>query len=772
MAKSTVVLIVLGVILVVGAVAFIAFCNIVYGSIDGFVEMVMRASLQARYDRLVAGQATWPWAVWIFLFGFVAVLILVLLVVLYLTLMERKLLGWFQIRLGPNRVGPWGLLQPFADMVKLLIKEDIVPRAADKALHLIAPLFIFIPTLLAFVAIPFAAGTVELPQELVSPTFDSVWVEWVPSELAGERGLPGPGFLEAEYEIEDSEEYHKTWWVSTELDHEPLFIPTDADGYDPDNRYRNPYPLTLPIKQENPGAPVEYLTFYSLVDFETAARAYDVLEIRWEGSRGHMGVVEIGIDGEKIDQVEDEFSEIIAQSGPEIPYEERFQFSRPPKRYIENLFSEFTNAVAINNRSFGVDSMSPAFGRASGAQSSWRDIYTMDWKHTCYIHGWVDGDEEKASLFFFPSRSAGEEQVAPEADLEGMEWQDTEAAFRLQRMAGSGYLIETPDGNVTNLTRFGDTFDGTIGGEQVTLTLKSSQYYTIYIIAKDLGIGIIYILAVTSLAVLGIFMAGFGANNKWSLFGAVRSAAQLISYEVPMTLAVLGPVLMSGTLSVVELVESQRSVWFVLPQFLAFYVFLTTMTAEVNRSPFDLPEAESELVAGYHTEYTGLKFGFFFLAEYANMFLSAAVMSILFFGGWKGPFDFPFLGEFASSFIWFMAKCLFWMAVFIWFRATFPRFRIDQMMDYAWKVLLPIAMVNIVLTGYFAYSDWHFVIWKENNWRIWESYIKPLFVNEYTKIYAVPFIVIITILIVTDVIGRRNDLLREKALKETAGPGA
>ncbi|MCX6644739.1 MAG: NADH-quinone oxidoreductase subunit H [bacterium] len=269
-------------------------------------------------------------------------------------------------------------------------------------------------------------------------------------------------------------------------------------------------------------------------------------------------------------------------------------------------------------------------------------------------------------------------------------------------------------------------------------------------------------MAVTSLAVLGIFMAGFGSNNKWSLYGAVRSAAQIISYEVPMTLAVLGPVLMAGSLSIVDLVESQRTVWYVVPQFFAFYVFLVTMTAEVNRSPFDLPEAESELVAGFHTEYSGLKFGFFYLAEYANMFLAAAVMSVLFFGGWKGFFEIPIIGEFLSSFVWFMAKCVFWLCILVWFRATFPRFRIDHMMDYAWKVLLPIAMINVIITCYFSFSDYNFHVWIENNWKIYHDYIRPLFFEKITSMYAIPIMMIIGILMLNDTLGSMAEIKRKR----------
>lgn len=749
-AKSTRWLIGIAGVIVVIVGGWMAVCFWQFGSVDGFFQWALELFLQARYNRIVAGQPTWPWAFWIFLFSFVAVLVIVLLVVLYLTLLERKLIGWFQIRQGPNRVGPWGLLQPFADMVKLLIKEDIVPYKADHALHLLAPLIIFIPTLLAFATIPFASGTVELPQEIVSPSFDRLILEWIGPDDIEARGFPSPGFLEAAVGIEEDEGAHKTFWVERELDHAPIFIPTDSNGEISDNdenkiRYRNLFPLIHQIKPEvsGPSEPV-YATYITAVDFGTSGKAYDILELDWGGS-GHNGILELGLQGETIDRIESEFSEILTSTGPDVPPGEQFNFGNLiPKAYLENLGNKYAESVGINSRSFDAASMIPAFARASGQRAVSRDIYTPDWKNVCWMHNQVDMTTGKSNLIFTPE----------DFNIENDDWRTASGTFMLERIAGGGYIIELPDGSLQTLAAAGDTAQVTIGDKPVTLSLKDSQYYTIYVMGADLGAGILYILAVTSIAVLGIFMAGFGSNNKWSLYGAIRSAAQIISYEIPMTLAVLGPVLMAGSLSVVDLVESQRSVWFVIPQFLAFYVFLVTMTSEVNRSPFDLPEAESELVAGFHTEYSGLKFGFFFLAEYANMFLAAAIMTVLFFGGWKGFFQIPIIGEFLSSFVWFFAKCFFWMCVFIWFRATFPRFRIDHMMDYAWKVLLPIAMINVIITGYFAFSDYNFTIWAENNWRIYDSYIYPMFFDQFVSLYAIPILSIIWILVVSDLWSR------------------
>lgn len=760
-AKSTLVLGIIVGLIVVFAVGFIIGCHLIWPGIgvDGFFQWVLETCLTARYNRIVAGQPVWPWTFWIFFFGFLALLVFVLLIVLYLTLGERKLIGWFQIRQGPNRVGPWGLLQPFADMIKLLIKEDIVPYKADHALHLLAPLIIFVPTLLAFVAIPFASGTVELRQEIVSPTFDSMLVEWIGPEDFEARGFDSIGFIEASVMIEEEQDSHKIWWIDRELDHEPVFIPTDEYGKDPDNRFRNASPIRLFVKPEAPGqGEPEERTYWTIYDYETSGRAYDILEMDWGGSGDHDRIIEIGLQGGLIDSVEKEMVRILETTGPDIPTDEQYDFAGiPPKRYFENLWGNYGDAIGINSRSFDAASMVPAFTRPTGVGAVSRDVYTPDWEYSCWMHRNVDLDEGKVSLIF----------AAEEFNIENDDWSTAEGAVSIQRIPGGGYEVLTSGGNSATLSIAGDKIDVLIGDEPVTIKLKDSQLYTVYVMGKDLGVGIIYILAVTSIAVLGIFMAGFGSNNKWSMYGAIRSAAQMISYEIPMVLAILGPVLMTGSLSTVALVESQRNIWFVIPQFLAFFVFLVAMTSEVNRAPFDLPEAESELVAGFHTEYSGLKFGFFFLAEYANMFLAATIMTVLFFGGWKGPFEIPFIGEFASSFIWFTMKSVFWLAVFIWFRATFPRFRIDHMMDYAWKVLLPIAMLNVIITAYFTFSDWNFIIWKENNWRIYNSYILPLFVNTYTNLYAIPIMAIVLGLLIWDTWGRYNDLKREALKKKS-----
>lgn len=214
------------------------------------------------------------------------------------------------------------------------------------------------------------------------------------------------------------------------------------------------------------------------------------------------------------------------------------------------------------------------------------------------------------------------------------------------------------------------------------------------LIAMNLNIGILYIFSVTSLGVIGILMAGWGSNNKYSLLGGMRSVAQIVSYEIPLVLSIIGVVMITNTLSLTGIVYAQKGFfnWFIFSQPLAFIIYIISATAELNRVPFDIPEAESELTAGYHTEYSGIKFGIFFLAEFANMFMVSGIATCLFLGGWNG---FGFL----PAPIWFLLKCYMVIFLLIWFRWTFPRFRIDQLMNLGWKVLTPLAFINILLTG-------------------------------------------------------------------------
>ncbi len=232
-------------------------------------------------------------------------------------------------------------------------------------------------------------------------------------------------------------------------------------------------------------------------------------------------------------------------------------------------------------------------------------------------------------------------------------------------------------------------------------------------VISDINIGVLYILAFASIGAYGIILGGWSSNSKYSLLGGLRAAAQLISYELNVGLAIVGVLLLSGSLSLVTITENQLGgFWnwyaftFPAPQFIAFVVFLIASIAETNRVPFDLPEAESELVAGFFTEYSGMRFAFFFLAEYANMILVSCVATVLFFGGWDAPL--PILqapGDLAwvTGIMWFSLKVASFLFLFFWIRATLPRHRYDQMMRFGWKVLLPIALGNVVITSILAY---------------------------------------------------------------------
>jgi NADH-quinone oxidoreductase subunit H len=210
--------------------------------------------------------------------------------------------------------------------------------------------------------------------------------------------------------------------------------------------------------------------------------------------------------------------------------------------------------------------------------------------------------------------------------------------------------------------------------------------------AADLNIGILYVIAITGLAVIGIMAAGWGSNNKYSLIGGMRSAAQIVSYEIPMVLVILSVVMMAGSLKMGDIVAAQAKYkWFVIPQFVGFILFLIVGNAEVNRAPFDLPEAESELVAGFNTEYSAMKFAFFYLSEYTNLFVTSAIAVTLFLGGWEGPFLPPF--------IWFFIKTYAVVTILMWIRWTFPRIRVDHLMEFSWKYLVPIALLNLIISA-------------------------------------------------------------------------
>ena len=219
---------------------------------------------------------------------------------------------------------------------------------------------------------------------------------------------------------------------------------------------------------------------------------------------------------------------------------------------------------------------------------------------------------------------------------------------------------------------------------------------SIDLVIADVNVGVLFIFALSSMGVYGVVLAGWSSNSKYSLLGGLRSSAQMISYELTLALSVVGVLMLAGSLSLVDIVNAQAQVPFILLQPLGFLLFLVAAVAETNRAPFDLPEAETELVAGYHTEYSSMKFAMFFMAEYAGMVSLSALAATFFLGGWRGPWLPPV--------VWFLLKTFFFLFFYIWIRATYPRLRYDQLMGFGWKVLLPLALVNILITaGLLAY---------------------------------------------------------------------
>ena len=231
----------------------------------------------------------------------------------------------------------------------------------------------------------------------------------------------------------------------------------------------------------------------------------------------------------------------------------------------------------------------------------------------------------------------------------------------------------------------------------------------------DFNIGIFFLVAVSSIGVLGILLAGWSSNNKFTLIGALRSGSQMVSYELSIGLSVLTMVCLAGSMSVTDIVMGQERLWFIfsghLPAIIAFIIYLIASTAETNRGPFDLPEAESELTAGYHTEYSGIHFGFFYLAEYLNLFVVSGVAALLFLGGWM-PFHIPgwegfnHIMDYCPGLIWFLLKCFAISCMIIFFKWTFPRLRIDQMLKLEWKYLLPFNLFNLALMVCVIVFDW------------------------------------------------------------------
>jgi NADH-quinone oxidoreductase subunit H len=227
----------------------------------------------------------------------------------------------------------------------------------------------------------------------------------------------------------------------------------------------------------------------------------------------------------------------------------------------------------------------------------------------------------------------------------------------------------------------------------------------------------LFILAVSSCGVIGILLAGWSSNNKYTLIGAMRSGAQMVSYELSLGLAILTIIVLAGTMNINDLVWAQEDGWFLfkghLPAFIAFVIYLIAATAETNRGPFDLPEAEHELIAGYHTEYSGIHYGFFYLAEYLNLFVVSGIATLMFLGGWMplhvpGWEGFNAIMDYIPSVVWFLGKAFFISFVIIWFKWTFPRVRIDQMLAFEWKYLMPFALFNLVSMAVFVALGWHF----------------------------------------------------------------
>ncbi len=212
---------------------------------------------------------------------------------------------------------------------------------------------------------------------------------------------------------------------------------------------------------------------------------------------------------------------------------------------------------------------------------------------------------------------------------------------------------------------------------------------------SDVNAGILVIFAITSIGVYGISLAGWSSGSKFPLLGSVRSTAQMISYELAMTMSVIGVLILAGTTSLVGIVHAQYKLWYIVPQLLGFVIYIITAVAETNRAPFDLVEAETELVGGFHTEYSGLRFGLFFIAEYLNMITVACIATLLFLGGWNAPFGLAFI----PGIVWFVLKAGLFIFMYIWLRTTLPRLRYDRLMNFGWKFLLPVATLNLMVTA-------------------------------------------------------------------------
>jgi NADH-quinone oxidoreductase subunit H len=226
-----------------------------------------------------------------------------------------------------------------------------------------------------------------------------------------------------------------------------------------------------------------------------------------------------------------------------------------------------------------------------------------------------------------------------------------------------------------------------------SLTVFAILPFAENIVATNIEISLFFVFAILGISSISLIMAGWGSNNKYALLGGLRSAAQMISYEIPLILSSIGVVIMAGSMNLTEIVKAQQNIYYIVPQAVGFFIFMTSALAELNYTPFDIPEAESELVAGFNIEYSGFRFASFFLAEFVNLFIICALATLLFLGGWH-PFTNPVYGA-----VFFLFKTYILIFIIMWIRSTFPRFRIDQFMNFGWKVLLPLSLANIFVTG-------------------------------------------------------------------------
>lgn len=263
----------------------------------------------------------------------------------------------------------------------------------------------------------------------------------------------------------------------------------------------------------------------------------------------------------------------------------------------------------------------------------------------------------------------------------------------LQPIADGIKLFFKEDMTVSHAHRFYFTLAPIISLVSVLVCFAVVPFSGRFYVA-DISLAVLYVMAFSSLGVYGVLLGGWSSNNKYSLLGGLRGAAQMISYEIPLALSLVGIITLAGSLSLVDIVKAQEGMWFIVKQPLGFLLFLIAVSAETNRTPFDLIECENELVAGYQTEYSSMKFGLFYMAEYAHLLLASCLVTLLFLGGWNGPV--------LPALVWFGIKLFMVFFVFIWVRATYPRVRYDQLMMFSWKVLTPLAFLNLLVTAVFV----------------------------------------------------------------------